>query len=346
MFNLNIMFDLIAEVSEYSPVGKSPKPLKIKSPIPQALNIIPGQYLYPYAGPPNENGNRSLYLFLHEINFNQYFLTIEFENINSFIKLSNDLANYKVNIIASKYLAFSNNNTVSLIYDIQEPRKEWFGDDFLNFIKDNYKDIKVVKSFWYWNECDQDAKLYVSLLRNKMDFQKKKVFQHNTISFNKSDFIKLGFDEPTQIKACVQLAYPEICAIVLHFFDHNRIKKMHFGYPNIPGSYAGTLQLLSDLKIENLFNIQKNTQMDQREGYTTDVFIVKYPHELENVLILDDKGDYKKLKQDLNEMLFLNNNGNYTELLKNLSDNDKNKKEFIKYLSNVPKRIEKIAKRE
>jgi hypothetical protein len=128
-----MIFDIIADVADYRQ-GE----ISIKSNIHQALNISPGQYLYPYIDPQN----KLLYLFVYELRREQHFMTFRFGNINSFIEFSGDLAEEKINIMASKHIAISDDNEVSLIYDIPENRPRLHGLGFINHINDKLNDTR------------------------------------------------------------------------------------------------------------------------------------------------------------------------------------------------------------
>ncbi len=288
-----MIFDLIADVADYRH-GE----ISIKSPIRQALNISPGQYLYPYI----DSQNKLLYLFVYELRREQHFITFRFGNINSFIEFSRKLAKEKINIIASKHIAISDDNEISLIYDIPENRPKLHGSGFINLINEKrndtkYNEINLVKSVWYGNE-----ELFVKLMdysRKQVHIPERKVSAIYTISLAGKVFKKLGFDNSNQIKKCVQIAYPGILAIVFRFFDDDKIKKVELGYKNFEGSYATMLELLSSLEIKSIVSIQKNTNMGTEQGCTVNTFILKYPHNLDTVFNSPDSD--KKLKIILNE---------------------------------------------
>ncbi|VVB90990.1 Uncharacterised protein [uncultured archaeon] len=270
------MLDLIADVTNCQTNGT----IIIKPPLREALGIKPKQHFYLYVDSPY------LYLFLYRINYYQYYITFEFENVESFIKLSMDLADQGINIISSNYRSFPN-NYASLIYEIpKEKHDSLYREKFINFIenklknKDKYPGIELKDKFWYGDASDSRAQIYRKLIENADDeIPKIRLLKNNSITIG-SDIIKPLFDETAGgIKRCVQIAYPKFDYILLQFID--RIKKVYLEYPNQPGSYARTLRTLKNLKIETIISIQQNKEMARGERSTGDMFILKIAPEHE-----------------------------------------------------------------
>ena len=159
--------------------------------------------------------------------------------------------------------------------------------------------INLVKSVWYGNENDPkdpNAELFVRLInysRKQVHVPERRVSALYTISLGGKVFKQLGFDNPNQIKKCVQIAYPGIFAIVFRFFDDDNIKKVELRYKNFEGSYATMLQLLSSVGIKIIVSIQKNTSMRTEQGCTMDMFILEYPHNLDAIFISYDSDKFK-----------------------------------------------------
>lgn len=237
-----MILDLIADVTDYKPM------LTIKSQIRQSLNILKGQNLYPYV----DVQNKLLYLFVYELQREQHLMSFEFTDINLFIDFSNELAKKEINIIASKHIAISDVNEVSLIYDIPSTNAELIGQKFPDYIKnllhDKYNKIILGNTIWHGNEENQNiyTKLIYSKHRN-VGIEKKKVSANFTISFADEDLKNIGFIDPQKIKKCVQIAYPGILAIVFRFYDDDKIKKVNLSYENSDGSYAKMLKVLKNL---------------------------------------------------------------------------------------------------